>query len=203
MTKTHCKFNLILGNVTAQNSVLVASWRNYCSTYSKSCNIQDWMIWKAMLTGSWLFTIPSPSTNLKSLAINYWCPVGIFGLYIYSVMWVVMKSERKRGIERTGYQVTNLIVGSVHEVARYRKIWITYKNLISRILWYPAFLRSWKCWILQLLLYTEKNQVVFHKKLAYEAFFSIFICMIWHFCVLLMNERYAFSFKTWLRNLCW
>jgi hypothetical protein len=47
----------------SRKSLLVASWRNHCSTYSKSCDTQYWVIRKTLLSGSWLFTVPSTSST--------------------------------------------------------------------------------------------------------------------------------------------
>jgi hypothetical protein len=57
------KINVTVGDGVWWKSVLVASWRNHCSVYSKSSHIQHWMIWKALLAGNCVrgplyFTVP-------------------------------------------------------------------------------------------------------------------------------------------------
>jgi len=49
-----------------------------------------------------------------------------------------------------GYQMTNYMVRSVHEVAMSPKVHIMFKFPISRKLWYLVTLCSQKCQILQL-----------------------------------------------------
>jgi len=54
---------------------------------------------------------------------------------------------------RIVYEVTNHMVRSAHDVARYPKINIRYNILVSRKLQYLAILWSLRCWISQILLY--------------------------------------------------
>jgi len=63
---------------------------------------------------------------------------------------------------RTGYQVKNEWLRSVHDTATHPKVHTMYNILIFEKLWYLATLWSQRCQILQLLLFLTLNNMTWN-----------------------------------------